>query len=151
LRRAFLLPAAAVALAACLHTRHVGEPAAGGDGERGARTPAARGAGRRVPPAPGRPPLAPSPQALLTPGAARKIQQALASRGLLEGESTTGKLDRKTSAALRRFQEQEGLAATGAPDHETVSRLGLDPQQVFRVTPGADEQRLPELERKGEK
>ena len=33
---------------------------------------------------------------------------------------------------LRRFQRAHDLPATGVADHETVKRLGLDPDQIFR-------------------
>ena len=33
-------------------------------------------------------------------------------------------------AGLRKFQESQGLAATGFPDHETLRRLGIDPKEL---------------------
>jgi len=42
-----------------------------------------------------------------------------------------GDIDAETSAAVRKFQSAEGIARTGNPDHETVRRLGLDPDQLF--------------------
>ena len=68
---------------------------------------------------------------LLAPGAIGELQRALADRGHLEGRHREGELDRATSAAIRRFQEEEGLAATGMPDRETLSRLGLDPEDAY--------------------
>ena len=35
-------------------------------------------------------------------------------------------------AALRRFQAAHDLPSTGVPDHETVRRLGLNPDELFR-------------------
>jgi hypothetical protein len=59
-----------------------------------------------------------------------EIQRALAERGLL-GKHRKGELDEPTSAALRKFQGQEGLARTGFPDRETLRRLGIDPEQAY--------------------
>ncbi len=75
-------------------------------------------------------PLATSPAGLLKPGAERKIQEKLASDGLLKSEKR-GELDEPTRAALRRFQDSHDLPATGLPDHETIRRLGLDPNDLF--------------------
>jgi hypothetical protein len=87
----------------------------------------------RAPTEPGRPPLATSPEGLLVPGGVSKIQSALGERGFLENHRSDS-LDSQTSAALRKFQEKEGLARTGAPDRETLRKLGLDPQELFRTT-----------------
>ena len=63
-------------------------------------------------------------------------QQALAERGYLALKAAKrGRLDRVTSAAVRKFQSDQGLARTGIPDHETVRRLGLDPEALFRKNP----------------
>ena len=48
-----------------------------------------------------------------------------------------GRIDLPTSAAIRRFQEDQGLARTGNPDHETVRRLGIDPDALFRKSSDA--------------
>ncbi len=139
------LTAAAFLWAGCRHAQSVDTP---GDErpEEAQAQPATGGSGgthkaekrkdARPPPEPGRPPLATSPAGLLLPGAVVKIQQALANRGFLNGHES-GELDEPTSAALRRFQEKEDLARTGAPDRETLRKLGLDPQRVFRTTEDA--------------
>jgi len=75
-------------------------------------------------------PLATSPAGLLKPGAEKKIQEKLASDGLLKSDKR-GELDEPTRAALRRFQDAHDLPATGLPDHETMRRLGLDPDDLF--------------------
>lgn len=36
---------------------------------------------------------------------------------------------KKTSDALRRYQQKEGLSATGQPSDETLSRLGIEHEQ----------------------
>lgn len=71
-----------------------------------------------------------SPDALLAPGAVKALQAALGDRGLL-GAHAEGELDAATTAALRTFQEGEGLAATGFPDRETLERLGIDPATAY--------------------
>lgn len=77
-----------------------------------------------------RPRVPASPEALLAPGAVTDIQQALSDAGHL-GAHRAGELDAATSAAVRRFQEEQGLPATGMPDRETVRRLGLNPEAAY--------------------
>jgi peptidoglycan hydrolase-like protein with peptidoglycan-binding domain len=87
----------------------------------------------RRPEKPGRPPLAASPSGLFVPGGVGKLQKALADRGYLaQDEAKSGEIDEATSAAIRKFQADQGIARTGSPDHETVRRLGLDPDALFR-------------------
>jgi peptidoglycan hydrolase-like protein with peptidoglycan-binding domain len=126
--------------AGCFHARKVAEPdrredeagrTAGSTKEKGSspeRTPS------RVPPRGDRPAVSSSPEELMNPGSARRIQDALRSRGYLDEAS--GRLDRATSVAVRRFQEDQGLAETGVPDRETLRRLGLDPSTVYQSAPG---------------
>src|SRR5690349_9591957 len=66
----------------------------------------------RPPTATPRPPIAESWTALLQPGAERQIEQRLIDRGYLESPATD-RPDPRTYAALRRFQRDEGLPATG--------------------------------------
>jgi peptidoglycan hydrolase-like protein with peptidoglycan-binding domain len=115
---------------ACAHASHV-------DAELGDASGAAAASSARRPKArpvkPGHPPLAAAPDDLFLPGAVERIQQALAERGYLALSAVQpGRLDRVTSAAVRKFQSDQGLARTGIPDHETVRRLGLDPDALFR-------------------
>lgn len=84
-----------------------------------------------------RPSLAVTPSELLEPQGVRRLQEALQQRGLLD-DGARGELDRATSDAVRRYQANEGLARTGFPDHATVSRLGLDPDEVYRSKGEAD-------------
>jgi hypothetical protein len=122
--------AVVAALAACSRTRKAerhDEPAP----PRAPRAEAPdRPAEKGVPPGEGRPRVPASPEALLAEGAVGEIQRALARRGLL-GKHREGELDTPTSAALSRFQEGEGLAATGFPDRETLRRLGMDPEKAY--------------------
>jgi peptidoglycan hydrolase-like protein with peptidoglycan-binding domain len=85
---------------------------------------------RGVPPKGERPAVPAAPSALLSPGAIGAIQRALMDRGYLRSHQA-GELDKPTSAAVRRFQEDEGLAATGMPDRETLRKLGVDPEKTY--------------------
>ena len=139
----------AVWLAACSHATSVERPEQGaGASGQGAQPKKSEGGAAaqprtaRRPQRPGRPPLAASPGGLLVPGGVEKIQQALASRGYLEVDAAeAGRIDASTAAAVRRFQADQGIARTGNPDHETVRRLGLDPDQLFRKSEPKQEER----------
>lgn len=61
-----------------------------------------------------------TPQGLLEPGAMDKVRDKL---GVAKGESV--------QTAIRRFQREHDLPATGMLDHETVERLGLSPDEIF--------------------
>ncbi len=129
-----------LSVAACFHTHSVqkGDEEAQDTGE--ARQPARhegsaaqKPSQARRPEKPGRPPLAASPSGLFVPGAVEQIQKALASKGYLDlSEVKSGDIDATTSAAVRKFQGDQGLARTGNPDHETVRLLGLDAEKLFR-------------------
>ncbi|HET6439148.1 MAG TPA: peptidoglycan-binding domain-containing protein [Anaeromyxobacter sp.] len=93
-------------------------------GPSGRRGPARNGA--RIPA---------SPEALLGRDDVRKMQEALSSRGLL-GAHRNGELDEATQGALRRFQTQQGLAATGMPDRETLRHLGVPVEEAYGPEPG---------------
>ena len=139
--------AAGLLALACFHTQQVARPGAedpGGKGETAAPSGERAGPGpekgrdaapskSRIPPRAGRPTIAASPEGLMNPGSIRRIQAALRTKGYLDAES--GDLDDATAAALRRFQADEGIAATGAPDRETLRRLGVEPNQVYRTAP----------------
>lgn len=120
--------AASLGLAAgCGGTRRVSAPAKPAEAKPEAPDSKAEGG---VAPGEGRPRIPASPEALLAEGAVGKIQEALARKGLL-GEHRPGELDPPTSAAIRRFQADEGLAETGFPDRETLSKLGVDPEDAY--------------------
>jgi hypothetical protein len=72
-------------------------------------------------------PVATAPDVLLAPGAEDKIRERLASEGYLKGDEKGS-----TSAGIRRFQKEHDLPTTGVADHETVKKLGLNPDQIFR-------------------
>lgn len=89
-----------------------------------------------VKPRPGAPRIPPTPEGLLGKDAVGKLQQALAQRGLL-GAHRAGELDTATSAAVRKFQAQRGLAATGMPDRETLRELGVSAEEAYGKGPGS--------------
>ena len=91
----------------------------------------AKPAAERQAAAPGRPQLANSPEGLMLPGGVLLIQQALTKRGYLH-EAESGALDDPTCVGLRTFQSDQKLARTGAPDRETLHRLGVAGDKVFR-------------------
>jgi peptidoglycan hydrolase-like protein with peptidoglycan-binding domain len=132
--------AAALLIGACFHATQVEKPdQAQQESPQGAQPKKSEGGAAaqpraaRRPQKPGRPALAASPSGLLVPGAVEQIQQALATRGYLDREAAaSGDIDVATSAAIRRFQSDEGIARTGNPDHETLRRLGLDADALFR-------------------
>lgn len=76
-----------------------------------------------------------SPQGVLQKGGAQKIQEALATHGF--AVKVTDALDGPTQEALRKFQTQQKLAATGMPDQLTLKQLGLDPKSVLDTAPEA--------------
>lgn len=84
----------------------------------------------------GAPPLATSPAGLMKPNAVEKIQEKLAKDGHLQ-KHDKGKLDQATREALRGFQREHNLPATGLPDDVTVQKLGLGPDELFRAAKDA--------------
>ena len=143
MRRALL---ALVVALGCSHATNVakaGGDSSGGGGDQPAEHQggaAQKPAAARRPEKPGQPPLAASPSGLIVPGGVEKIQKALSDRGYLDsGQARTGDIDAETAAAIRKFQSDEGIARTGAPDHETVRRLGLNPDEMFRKSSAVKE------------
>jgi peptidoglycan hydrolase-like protein with peptidoglycan-binding domain len=139
----------ALACAACFHTHqvdkaHKADKDAKGDGKAAAQPkeseggPAAKPSQARRPQEPGRPPLSAGPEGLFVPGGVEQVQNALAQKGYLDmGHAKKGEIDAQTSAAVRKFQSDQGIARTGNPDHETVRRLGLDADRLFRKAEAA--------------
>jgi carboxyl-terminal processing protease len=54
----------------------------------------------------------------------KKAQQALKAKGLNPG--TDGKMDARTQQALRDFQKDNNLPATGVLDEKTAEKLGVE-------------------------
>jgi len=80
-----------------------------------------------------------SPDDLLEKGAAKKIQEALATKGY--SVKATGVIDDQTEAGLRKFQKKEDIAEHGIPDEITVTRLGLDPRDVYKSNAIGDKEK----------
>ena len=132
---------------ACSHPHHVEKGSGDGTADTEAQPKkseggaAAKPRAARRPQRPGRPPLAASPGGLFVPGGVGQVQKALASRGyLLESDVHGDDIDAKTAAAIRKFQSDQGIARTGNPDHETVRRLGLDADKLFRKSSAKQDQ-----------
>jgi hypothetical protein len=123
----------ALSLGACLHSREVAGPA-----------PAAIAVDMESSGVP----FAPAPEGLLQPGAIEAIQDRLGVQGLIPASQRSGRLDAATREALRRFQVQTGLPATGLPSYRTVEALKLPGNKIFfsarrpprAATTGADQQ-----------
>ena len=119
-----------LALTGCAHTKTT-EPAEPKVAEKPSSTDKAPRTGKlRVAPTGEQPkttPLAQAPEGLLTPGAEQKIHDKLLAGGFMK-EDANG----STGVALQRFQAAHDLPSTGVPDHETVRRLGLNPDDLFR-------------------
>ncbi len=142
MRRALLLSGWVLLGAGCLHAREVDDKEnAKEDGEAKAEEKAEpKKAPVAVKPKPkpaeyeeGRPHLSNSPTGIMQEDGVLKVQQALVKRGYLDSKNRNGVLDDATSAALRKFQGDEEVARTGAPDRETVRKLGLSVEDVFRT------------------
>jgi hypothetical protein len=120
----------ALAFVGCAHAKTT-EPAEPEAAEKPSSTEEAPRTGKlRVPPTGEQPkttPLAQAPEGLRKPGAEQKIHDKLSAEGFMKEDANAS-----TEAALRRFQAAHDLPATGAPDHETVRRLGLNPDDLFR-------------------
>jgi hypothetical protein len=71
-----------------------------------------------------------APEKTLAPGKLKQVQEKLAERGFLLAHQQ-GTLDAPTRRAIRRLQHETDLPETGLPDHETVRKLGLDPDDTF--------------------
>ena len=120
----------ALALVGCAHAKTI-EPAEPEATEKPSSTERVPRTGKlRVAPTGEQPkttPLAQAPEGLLMPGAEQKIRDKLSAGGFMKEDANAS-----TGAALRRFQAAHDLPSTGVPDHETVRRLGLNPEDLFR-------------------
>lgn len=141
-RSSTVILAAAVALAGChakrvdprttQETQEQAQPEQQQPEPKKAGEESAKEADTRPPAEEGRPELSVSGEGLMHPEGPRLIQEALAERGYLSKDHQTGALDGETSAALRRFQAAQRVARTGYPDRETVRKLGLSVDRVFK-------------------
>ena len=71
-----------------------------------------------------------------TPERYKEIQQALASKGYLKSEPT-GSWNQESSDAMRRFQQDQNINASGKIDSLSLIALGLGPKRGTSATPPA--------------
>ena len=79
-------------------------------------------------------PARPRAQSTPTPDRIREIQVALAKRGFYEGEPN-GKWDASSVEAMKKYQEANGLAATGKLDAKSLQKLGLGSEVAGAAPP----------------
>jgi len=72
---------------------------------------------------PGVPPEVDMENMVISPDDIRRAQEALKAKGFDPGVS--GRMDSKTQDALRDFQKQNDLPATGVLDPKTAAKLGI--------------------------
>ncbi len=58
------------------------------------------------------------------PQTVKHVQQALSDKGYYKGPAD-GKWGSKTESALKKFQQAQGMQATGQPDQQTLASLGV--------------------------
>ena len=75
-------------------------------------------------------PLSTHPSGLRRPGGEEKLVQALEDQGVLSGRPGSKVSETQISAAIRRFQHSQSLAATGFAYDATLKRLGLKPEDI---------------------
>jgi hypothetical protein len=129
-----LTPMLLLMMTACAHEKASVPVEPAGQPEPKAATeqkPVGKGPTARPSAEPGRPTLAASPTGLMIPEGALMIQKALTAKGYLS-DHQTNTLDEETSAALRKFQGDQGMARTGAPDRETLRKLGISLTKIYR-------------------
>jgi hypothetical protein len=130
-------PAAKTKTAAAKKTATVRRPAAAAHASAaGARRPAAKSSLTRTVTWRNRQ-VAPSPDRY------REIQQALTSKGYLQAEQATGIWDQNSVDALKRFQAEQNLDATGKLNSLSLIAMGLGPKHdtVPTQTAAPDEPR----------
>jgi hypothetical protein len=133
MRHAFVALIGLAFVVACSHAQTVAPPNAPNPPDAPSRLPSSKAVTPQTDP--GHPDLANSPAQLMAPGSSDAIAQALRKRGLLAADDTSSQGMEK---ALRAFQQSQGLAATGFPDHETLRKLGIDPKKVDQTIGSAD-------------
>jgi len=72
-----------------------------------------------------------------TPERYKEIQQALSSKGYLSAEQATGKWDDASAEALKKFQTDQNLSASGKINSLSLIALGLGPQREVAAKPAA--------------
>ncbi len=127
MRRAIVI--AGLALAACAHTNQPTNPKQ--EEQKAADETRAQGkTPRKTPKTESGIQLASSPTDALTHDGLISVEKALVVRGYLDRQRPA--FDERVKDAMAKFQKQEGLPSTGAPDRETIRRLGLHTEDVFK-------------------
>lgn len=76
----------------------------------------------------------------------QELQKKLNEKGFSAGP-VDGIVGPKTRGAIRSFQKQEGIAATGQPDQQTLEALDIEAQEFFGVSPEfGEEQQQKQIE-----
>jgi peptidoglycan hydrolase-like protein with peptidoglycan-binding domain len=70
-----------------------------------------------------------STQKAPTPERYKEIQQALASKGYLQPNASSGVWDNSSVSALKKFQEDQSLEPSGKLDSLSIIALGLGPKR----------------------
>ena len=129
------------ALGACIHARTTGEaPTLQSDAKAEPRPvrppkPARATGGSGITPAEAtgdHPPIAQRPEQLRKPGGPEKIEAALHKDGFLKGAPEAPSAE-VLAAAVQKYQQSKGFAATGYPDNKTLKSLGIKPEDVNRT------------------
>jgi peptidoglycan hydrolase-like protein with peptidoglycan-binding domain len=76
------------------------------------------------------------PQANLSSGQIRQVQQALDQKGFKAGNAD-GKLGPETKQALQSFQQSQHLQVTGQPDQQTLAKLGIGGAETTGQAPAS--------------
>ena len=71
-----------------------------------------------------------STQKAPSPERYKEIQQALASKGYLQPDASSGVWDNSSVSALKKFQEDQSLEPSGKLDSLSIIALGLGPRHV---------------------
>lgn len=79
-------------------------------------------------------PVRPRAQTAPTPDRIREIQTALTQNGFYEGEPN-GKWDARSVQAMKKYQEANGLTATGKLDAKSLQKLGLGSEVAGAAPP----------------
>jgi putative peptidoglycan binding protein len=72
-----------------------------------------------------------------TPERYKEIQQALSAKGYLPAEQASGKWDDSSTAALKKFQADQNLDASGKINSLSLIALGLGPKHETPSKPSA--------------
>ncbi len=124
-----LLLVIALGAAACAHTNKQSTPQEE-EAKKNDETRAQGKTPRKVPKSESGIQLAASPTQALTHAGLISVEKALVVRGYLDQQRPS--FDERVKDAMARFQKSEGLPSTGAPDRETIRRLGLHTEDVFK-------------------